>query len=158
METNTNELLLTYLSTYEKIKETIKDLNEEEKNLKPSADKWSVKEIINHLCDSEIMAVTRLFRIATEANPTLPTYNQNVWASTLNYNNLDEELALLIFGLIRTRMYQILQFLPKEAWERKGTHSERGEVTFYDMFKLYTEHGESHLKQIQETLKNIKNR
>lgn len=156
MENNISDLLQNYFNTYEKIKETVKDLTEAEKNFKPSPDKWSIREIINHLCDSETIAVTRLFRIATESNPSLPAYDQNLWASILNYNKLDDELALLIFGLLRTRIYQLLHILPAEVWTKKGTHHERGEITFYDMFKIYVEHGENHLRQIKDLIKIIK--
>ncbi|RCK77550.1 MAG: hypothetical protein IGBAC_1859 [Ignavibacteriae bacterium] len=156
MQINLEVTLEKYITTHDKIKEAIKDLSEEEKSFKPSPEKWSIREIINHLCDSEIMAATRLFRIVTEDNPLLVAYNQNIWAQTFHYNEIDEELGLLIFGLIRNRIYQILHKLPPEVWIKKGKHSERGDVTFYDMFKLYAEHGESHLKQIQEVIKLIK--
>ncbi len=156
MEINLKDILERYITTHDKIKEAVKDLTEDEKSFKPAPDKWSIKEIINHLCDSEIMAVTRLFRIATEDNPLLLAYNQNLWAQTFHYGEIDDELALLIYGLLRNRTYQIIYKLQPEVWAKKAKHSERGDVTFFDMLKFYTEHSELHLKQIQEVRKLIK--
>lgn len=156
MTDDLKSLLKTYINTHEKIYTATNGLSDEEKNYKPFPDKWSIREIINHLCDSEIVALNRLLRIATENNPLLPVYDQNLWASEFRYNLLDDRTALLIFGLIRTRMIEIIQNLPPEVWTRTGNHEKRGVISFYDIFKLYSEHGESHLNQIQEIISSMK--
>ncbi len=147
-ETEVNQFLEIYIASHEKINNAITKLSEAEMDFKPAPDKWSIRQILNHLCDSELMAITRMLRIIIEENPSLLAYDQNKWAEKLFYQHLDEKTALLIFGLFRTRMCHLFTMLPIEAWSRKGTHSEKGEVSLFDMLKTYSEHGEKHLQQI----------
>ncbi len=147
-ETEVNHFLEIYISSHDRINKAITNLSEAELDFKPAPDKWSIRQILNHLCDSELMAITRMLRIITEENPSLLAYDQNKWAEKLFYDQLDEKAALLVFGLMRTRMYQLLMMLPLEAWSRKGIHSEKGEVSLFEMLKTYADHGEKHLQQI----------
>ncbi|MDI6802326.1 MAG: DinB family protein [Bacteroidota bacterium] len=147
-ETEVNQFLEIYISSHDNINKAITNLSEAELDFKPAPDKWSIRQILNHLCDSELMAITRMFRIISEENPSLLAYDQNKLAEKLFYKQLDEKAALLIFGLIRTRMYHLFIMLPIETWSRKGLHSEKGEVSLFEMLKTYADHGEKHLQQI----------
>lgn len=153
MENEIANLLETYITAYPKIKDEINNLTEEEINFLPSPDKWSIRQILHHLCDTEMMAATRIFRILTEEKPNLPSYDQNKWATELGYDKLDPQVAMLTFGLLRQRMYQLFQTLPESVWERK-----RGEITLLDILKTYSKHGENHLQQIQKNLSEYKSK
>jgi hydroxyethylthiazole kinase-like sugar kinase family protein len=56
--------------------------------------------------------------------------------------------ALLIFGLLRENMSEILEKLPDNAWNRTGIHTERGEMTLMDVVKHMVRHAETHIAQI----------
>lgn len=55
---------------------------------------------------------------------------------------------------LRVSTAALLRSLPTEAWERTGSHPERGKMNVYDLFNVYLEHGEIHLQQI-ERIKQI---
>ena len=78
MENEISQLLEKYISAYPKIKDVGDKLTEEEINFIPSSNKWSIRQILHHLCDTEMMATTRVFRILTEENPPLQAYDQNI--------------------------------------------------------------------------------
>ena len=153
---NIEELIDQYDSAYAKIRLGIEGLTEKEMAFKPSPEKWSINEIVVHLCDSEINAVQRMRRIIAEENPLITAYDQNRWAEQLGYQHLDAKLALVTFGMLRECTVPILRKLSSDAWDRKGNHEEQGTITLLDLLKTYAEHGDRHLEQIMRNKQLLK--
>jgi hypothetical protein len=120
-----------------------------ELDYKPSDDKWSVRQIVCHLADSEAVTVMRLRLIAAEENPTLGAYDQEAWAKNLDYGRRKISQALETFRRLRTENYELVKDLPEAAFARTGTHVERGKTSLLDQVRNNAEHVESHVKQIQ---------
>jgi uncharacterized damage-inducible protein DinB len=144
-----------YAVAYEKLKNAVTGLTEEEKLAKPAPGKWCIREILHHLMDSEIMAVGRIKRIIAEENPFLPSYDQEKFAEHLHYTALDPEGALVTFGMLRETTSALLVLLSDEMWERKGNHEQRGTITLEDMITLMVTHAENHIGQILTIRQNI---
>lgn len=115
----------------------------------PAPGKWSLRQILCHLADSEMEAGVRMRRIIAEDNPTLLAYDQDAWAQRLDYSRRKTTQALETFRHIRGVNYDLLHSLPEEAFQRQGTHSERGPVTLLEMLRIYARHAEKHAEQIQ---------
>jgi hypothetical protein len=115
----------------------------------PAPGKWSLRQILCHLADSEMEAGIRMRRIIAEDNPTLIGYDQDAWAVRLDYSRRKTTQALETFRHIRGLNYELLQGLPEEAFGRQGTHTERGTVTLLDLLRIYARHAEKHAEQIQ---------
>ncbi len=120
-----------------------------ELDFKPAPDKWSVRTIVCHLADSEMVAAMRFRQVIAEANPTMQAFDQDAWANHLDYSQRKISQALETFRRVRSDTYELLKDLPEEAYSRKGTHSERGELTLLDLLKHFAEHAEGHVRQIQ---------
>jgi hypothetical protein len=120
-----------------------------ELDFKPAPDKWSLRQIVAHLADSEIVAADRFRRIIAEENPTLIGYDQNAWAANLNYAKRKTSESVELFRRLRADCYELLKDLAAETFERKGNHSERGTVTLKDIVETMAQHAESHGRQIQ---------
>ena len=45
--------------------------------------KWTIRQVVHHLADSHINAFVRMKLMLTEDNPTLKTYDQELWAETI---------------------------------------------------------------------------
>jgi DinB family protein len=120
-----------------------------ELDYKPSEDKWSVRQIVCHLSDSEAVTTMRLRLIAAEDNPTLGAYDQEAWAKNLDYGRRKISQALETFRRLRTENYELVKDLPEAAFARSGTHVERGKTTLLDQVRHNAEHVEGHVKQIQ---------
>jgi hypothetical protein len=112
--------------------------------------KWSMRQIICHLADSEMVGRDRFCRVIAEENPTLLWYDEKAWAEKLDYRKRKFSQALETFRRIRGENYELLKDLPAETWERKGTHSVNGPVTLLDVLKMYAEHAEGHARQLKE--------
>jgi len=115
----------------------------------PGPGKWSIRQIVAHLADSEMVAGMRLRRIIAEDHPRLEAYDQNAWTSNLDYTRRKTSQALETFRRIRAENHDLLKDLPPQAFEREGIHSERGPMTLKLLLQLIAEHAENHAAQLR---------
>jgi len=115
----------------------------------PEPGKWSIRQILCHLADSEIVGVDRFRRVIAEDNPTIVAYDQEAWAHNLDYSRRKISQALDTFRHIRAENYELLKELPEESFERTGIHSQRGPVTLLDLLRIYAAHAENHARQLK---------
>ena len=120
-----------------------------ELDFKPAPDRWSIRAIVCHLADSEMVAGMRFRQMIAETQPTLQGYDQDAWADHLDYSRRKISQALETFRRVRGDTFELLKDLPEEAYARKGNHTEHGEMTLLDLLKTYAEHAEGHVRQIQ---------
>ena len=116
----------------------------------PSPEKWSIRQILAHLADSEIVCSDRFRRVIAENNPTLVGYDQEAWAANLNYRRRRTADSLELFRRLRAENYELLKELPEGVFERAGTHTERGVMTLRELVAYDAEHHEKHAQQLQE--------
>jgi len=115
----------------------------------PAPGKWTVRQIVCHLADSELVGAGRLRRVIAENNPTLIGYDQDAWAEHLDYRRRKLSLAVEMFRRVRAENFEILKDLPEATYARTGTHNERGAMTLLDLLRTYAEHAEKHVLQIR---------
>lgn len=113
--------------------------------------KWSVRQIVAHLSDSELEGGVRFRRIIAEDNPSITGYNQDAWAERLDYARRKPSQALEMFRRLRAENYELLQSLPEETFQRTCEHSQRGRLTLLDLLGIYARHPEKHSAQIRTT-------
>ncbi len=115
----------------------------------PAIGEWSIHEIVIHLADSEAVGFWRVRRTLAEKHAMLASYDEEAWARNLSYRIQDRELALQLFTSLRASNASLFRLVPAEAWERTAIHEERGELSVYDLFTTYVEHGKAHLEQLE---------
>jgi len=119
-----------------------------ELDFKPEG-KWSVRQIVCHLSDSEAVGLMRFRQIIAEENPSMVAWDQEAWGSKLDYDKRKISQALEMFRVLRSSNFDLLKDLPEASFERQGTHTQRGPLTLKDLLRIYAEHVENHVKQIQ---------
>jgi hypothetical protein len=115
----------------------------------PAPGKWSVRQILCHLADSEIVGADRFRRVIAEDNPTMIAYDQDAWANNLDYGRRKISQALETMRHLRAENYELLKSLPEAAFEREGTHSLHGTIALLDLLRIYAEHTEKHAAQMR---------
>jgi hypothetical protein len=121
----------------------------EEMDFTPAPDKWSIRQIVAHVADSELVGAQRFRQVIAEDNPALGAYDQNAWAKNLDYARRQPKQALESFRRIRAENHELLKALPESAFERKGVHAERGPLSLRQLLDNYADHAESHARQMQ---------
>ena len=125
-----DRLLCNLKSLPNELEDLLKDLDEETLRWRPIPNKWSIKEIMCHLRDMELLAYLGRYRkMLTEDNPLLPNVDQDRIAIETDYINQDAETALEEFKRLRSETIQTLEAAPPERWSRGGTHSTDGPMT-----------------------------
>jgi hypothetical protein len=119
-----------------------------EVDFRPGPGEWSVRQIVAHLADSEIVGAERFRRVVAEDNPTLLAFDESAWAERLDYQRRKPSASLETFRRTRAENYELLKDLSPESFERRGNHTELGPVSLLGLLKTYAEHAESHTQQI----------
>lgn len=152
------EELARYERGFALLTEAIAGVSEELLHYKPSEQAWSIKEIVIHVCDTEIVAHHRMKQVIAESDPALIAFDQDLWTSRLRYEQLDMKLHLELFRLLRESMMPILQSMKDEDWTRSGIHSEAGKLTLRDLLVHFANHVETHVNQIERNKRSFADR
>ena len=121
-----------------------------------AAGKWSIRQLIAHLADSEMVGAQRFRQVIAEDNPPLGAFDQDAWARNLDYARKQPKQSLEGFRRVRAENYELLKSLPESAFERTGVHSERGPLTLRQLLDIYADHAESHARQMQTIREEFK--
>lgn len=116
----------------------------------PAPGKWSVRQILCHLADGELVGAARFRGVIAEDNPTIMAYDQDAWAEKLDYRRRKVSQALETFRMVRGETYELLKDLPESAYQRTATHSQRGPLTLLELVRIYAQHADKHARQIRE--------
>ena len=142
-------LIAQYRDGYRAIVEALHRITPEELDARPADGRWSAREIVHHLADSEMTAAVRLRRLLAEDRPAIQGYDQDEFARRLYYDR-PHETSLEAFRWARESTAEILERMGPEEWLREGTHSEAGAYGVDAWLKIYAAHAHKHARQIRE--------
>jgi hypothetical protein len=121
----------------------------EEEDFVTAPGKWSIRQIVAHLADSELVFAHRFRQVLAEDNPTLIAFDQDAWAARLDYSHRKPKASLETFRRLRAENHELLKDQPETAFGRVGNHTERGDITLQRMVEGSAAHAESHARQMQ---------
>ncbi len=142
------QLIEKYKDGYRVVTEALRGITERELDARPAPGKWSPREIVHHLADSEMISSIRMRRLLAEERPTIVAYDQEVYSRRLHYDR-PIEASLEAFKAARLSSADILERLSEAEWEREGTHTESGRYTMLSWLELYAKHAHNHADQIR---------
>jgi hypothetical protein len=124
---------------------------------RPGFDDWSIRDVVMHLADAELVNAVRFrFVIGEESPPPLPGFDQAAWKRRLSYLFRDLDAALALFELTRHANAELLAQCDRAAWERSGVHSSDGTRSLADLLRGAVGHLDEHLAQV-DALKAARN-
>ena len=126
----------------------IEGLSVKELEWHPAPGKWSIKQILAHMADGEVMIGSRLRLVAAMDRPTIVGYDQDAFVANLCVDDLTAEQWLEAFRSMRALNVALLSRLPKDSFNRIGVHTERGEESLSQMVFMYAGHDIIHEQQI----------
>lgn len=135
--------------TAEALSRTLQELTHEQAKQAEADGKWSVRDVLQHLSDSELVWGYRMRMVLSHDRPALVGYDQDLWAHRLHYDEADPEQALETFGVLRRANLTLLVRASPEDFQRVGVHAERGGQTLEQMVRLCAGHDLLHLRQVE---------
>jgi hypothetical protein len=135
-------------ATPEAVRSAVSGLTERELSQPEAPDKWSIRYVVRHLADSDLVWGYRVRMVLAQDRPTLTGYDQDRWAARLRYNEASVERALEEFHMLRRSNLHLITGASPGDLERVGVHAERGEESVSHMIRLYAGHDLLHLAQI----------
>jgi uncharacterized damage-inducible protein DinB len=113
----------------------------------PAPGKWSARDIVCHLADTEIAFAFRLRQTLAEEHHVIQPFDQDRFAAV--YGAMDAAVALESFAALRQWNLALLAALPTAASSRPVTHPERGTMTFASIVETMAGHDLNHLSQLE---------
>jgi hypothetical protein len=122
-------------------------LTTEAANRSPGPGKWSFRQIVCHLADTEIAFGFRLRQALAEPNHIIQPFDQDRWAE--RYSAYDLATALELFTALRRWNILLLQSAGAADFARPVSHPERGAMTFRTIVETMAGHDLNHLAQLE---------
>lgn len=152
MDRATREALVArYKAGYQAVVDALAGATDAELDRVPAPGKWTARQIVHHLADSEMTAAIRLRLLLAFDRPTIHGYDQDVFARKLHYDR-PHEASLEAFRYARETTAQILDRLSEQDWLREGTHTEVGPFGVTQWLETYATHAHAHARQIVEAI------
>ena len=150
-----HDLVAKYKDGYRDVTSALQDITERELDARPAPGKWSPREIVHHLADSEMTSAIRLRRLIAEERPAIQGYDQAEFARRLFY---DRPIAssLEAFRHARESTGEILDRLSDADWTREGTHTEVGRYSVETWLEIYAAHAHNHAGQIRRCRETVR--
>jgi hypothetical protein len=141
-------LIDQYKDGYRVVSEAVQGANDAELDAHPAPGKWSAREIVHHLADSEMTSAIRLRLLLASDRPVIAGYDENEFARRLYYDRpIDASLEAL--KAARRTSAELLDRMSEADWAREGTHSEVGRYTMEKWLEIYAAHAHNHAAQIR---------
>jgi len=85
--------------------------------------KWSIRDVVLHMADTERVMAYRALRIARADTTPLASFDENAWTPMAGANARSMDSLLGELEATRRATVAMLEGLPAEAWARVGTAS-----------------------------------
>jgi uncharacterized damage-inducible protein DinB len=142
--------LATIRETAARLEKAVQARDAEALNRVPAPGKWSVRDILAHLADCEVVFAFRLRQALAENYHVIQPFDQDRWAAT--YAHYEARAALTVFTAVRQWNLALIAGLKPGALTKLLTHPERGEMTFQVVVETMAGHDLNHLGQIDRIL------
>jgi hypothetical protein len=118
-------------------------------NFRYGTDKWSVKELVGHVADTERIFAYRALRFARNDQIPLAGFEQNDYVLVAGFDRLPLSDLIEDFENVRRSTIGLFRSLDEAAWERRGVASEN-EVTVRALAHIIAGHELHHMGILRE--------
>jgi hypothetical protein len=111
--------------------------------------KWSIRDVLRHLNDVELLTLFRAFWFARGFESPLPSYDQNIASAAAQADRFSWASHVEEFRQVRLATLSFFRNLPEEAWTRSGVASDNP-FTVRALAYLIAGHVDHHVAILRE--------
>lgn len=133
----------------EEIERALLNLNEDQLHTPYREGGWTVHQLVHHVADSHMNAVTRFKLALTEDNPVIKPYLENEWVKLNDVKHLPVNISVTLLHALHRRWYYTIKDLAAGDWQRTVYHPEtKKELSVWFLLGMYAWHGRHHVAHI----------
>lgn len=117
---------------------------------RPDAERFTLREVVAHLLDYDMICRERFERVIREDKPDLPNWDEGQSAEHYAHRDAVGELKLMLES--RQTLAAWLEGLSDEEWQRTGSRPGVENFSVFDGVALMLGHDAYHLRQVTEWL------
>jgi hypothetical protein len=138
-----------YLVQLEDLKARLLALDPDRWGHRYAEGKWSVRELLGHLCDAERVFAYRLLRIGRGDATPLAGFEENDYVAAAGSEACSLPDLVAEFEALRRSTVLLVRHLPPGAWTRRGVAS-GAEVSAPALAAILYGHAAHHLKVLKD--------
>ncbi|UKS30770.1 DinB family protein [Paenibacillus sp. HWE-109] len=123
-------------------------MTDEQALLRYAPGKWSLKELLGHITDTERVMSYRMLRIARGDTTNLPGFDQDVFIANAAFDDIAVADLLRDFQAVRQATFTLLTTIQEAAWPRLGV-SNSSAMSARALAYIVAGHAQHHLNVIQ---------
>lgn len=124
-------------------------ISEEKSRHRYAPEKWSIRQVLNHLTDTERAFAFRALWFARGFEPPLPGYDQDISAAGSGADSVAWSAHVEEFRRVRLATISLFKNMPADAWARTGIASEK-QFTVRAMAFIIAGHVNHHVRILRE--------
>ncbi|MCL6452391.1 MAG: putative metal-dependent hydrolase [Alicyclobacillus sp.] len=129
------------------LRHAVEGLSEDQLNTPYRAGGWTVRQVVHHLAENDMLVYTRFKSALTEENPQIMPAIESLWAE-LPDRHVPVESSLQLFELVHERWVMILKGMSAADFSRTFVHPKSGVWTLDRALGVYAWHNRHHTAQI----------
>jgi hypothetical protein len=99
-------------------------ISEDESQHRYSPEKWSIRQVLNHISDTERSMAFRALWFGRNFRAPLPDYDQNIAAAAAEADGISWAAHIEEFRRVRLATISLFANMPSEGWMRTGVASD----------------------------------
>ncbi len=98
-------------------------ISEERSTFRYAAEKWSIRQVLSHISDTERLFVFRALWFSRALGGPLPSFDQDAAVAGAEADRLPWAAHVEEFRNVRLATIDFFKHLPEQAWDRRGIAS-----------------------------------
>jgi DinB family protein len=124
-------------------------ITEENSQYRYAPEKWNIRQVLNHISDSERVFAFRTLWFARGCTTPLPSYDQNLATAGAMAERVAWAEHVEEFRCVRRSTLSLYRNMPSEAWMRSGIASDN-RFTVRALAFIIAGHALHHIKLLRE--------